>query len=107
MRRRPPPSGYRSAPSAPGLLGRGANSPAQSPTPTSLSRPSSAPNRPMPERNTQMDPLLALRDVGIVAPQPDDAGDRLIRTALDREIARGSRSASGDAGKARRRARRV
>ena len=43
-----------------------------------------------------MDPLLALRDVGIVAPQPDDAGDRLIRTALDREIARVSRSAPGD-----------
>jgi hypothetical protein len=54
-----------------------------------------------------MDPLLALRDVGIVAPQPDDAGDRLIRAALDREIARGSRSAPGDARKARRRARRV
>ena len=54
-----------------------------------------------------MDPLLALRDVGIVAPQPDDAGDRLIRTALDREIARVSRSAPGDVRKARRRARRV
>lgn len=50
-----------------------------------------------------MDPLLALRDVGIVAPQPDDAGDRLIRTALDREFARASRSARGEAGKARRR----
>jgi hypothetical protein len=49
-----------------------------------------------------MDPLLALRDVGIVAPQPDDAGDRLIRTALDREIAGGSRSAPGDVRKARR-----
>ena len=61
----------------------------------------------MPERNTQMDPLLALRDVGIVAPQPDDAGDRLIRTALDREIARGSRSARGEPAKRRRRARRV
>jgi hypothetical protein len=54
-----------------------------------------------------MDLLLALRDVGIVAPQPDDAGDRLIRTALDREIARVSRSAPGDVRKARRRARRV
>jgi hypothetical protein len=57
-----------------------------------------------------MDPLLALRDVGIVAPQPDDAGDRLIRTALDREIARVSRSAPGDVRttrRARRRARRV
>jgi hypothetical protein len=54
-----------------------------------------------------MDPLLALRDVGIVAPEPDDAGDRLIRTALDREIARVSRSAPGDVRKARRRARRV
>jgi hypothetical protein len=54
-----------------------------------------------------MDPLLALRDVGIVAPEPDDAGDRLIRTALDREIARGSRSAPGDVRKARRRARRA
>jgi len=53
-----------------------------------------------------MDPLLALRDVGIVAPQPDDAGDRLIRTALDREIARASRSAPGDVRKGRRRARR-
>ena len=55
-----------------------------------------------------MDPLLALRDVGIVAPQPDDAGDRLIRTALDREIARVSRSAPGDVRTSRaRRARRV
>jgi hypothetical protein len=54
-----------------------------------------------------MDPLLALRDVGIVAPEPDDAGDRLIRTALDREIARGSRSAPGDVRKARRHARRA
>ena len=54
-----------------------------------------------------MDPLLALRDVGIVAPEPDDAGDRLIRTALDREIARLSRSAPGDVRKAPRRARRV
>jgi hypothetical protein len=54
-----------------------------------------------------MDPLLALRDLGIVAPQPDDAGDRLIRTALDREIARVSRSAPGDVRKARRRARRA
>ena len=57
-----------------------------------------------------MDPLLALRDVGIVAPQPDDAGDRLIRTALDREIARVSRSAPGDVRTtrgARRRARRA
>jgi hypothetical protein len=54
-----------------------------------------------------MDPLLALRDVGIVAPEPDDAGDRLIRTALDREIARVSRSAPGDVRRARRRARRV
>jgi hypothetical protein len=54
-----------------------------------------------------MDLLLALRDVGIVAPQPDDAGDRLIRTALDREIARGSRSGPGDVRKARRRARRA
>ncbi len=50
-----------------------------------------------------MDPLLALRDVGIVAPQPDDTGDRLIRTALDREIARASRSARGEARKTRRR----
>jgi hypothetical protein len=49
-----------------------------------------------------MDPLLRLRDVGIVAPQPDDAGDRLIRTALDREIARVSRSVPGDVRKARR-----
>jgi hypothetical protein len=54
-----------------------------------------------------MDLLLALRDVGIVAPQHDDAGDRLIRAALDREIARVSRSAPGDVRKARRRARRV
>jgi hypothetical protein len=54
-----------------------------------------------------MDPLLGLRDVGIVAPQPDDAGDRLIRSALDREIARVSRSAPRDVLKARRRARRV
>ena len=57
-----------------------------------------------------MDPLLALRDVGIVAPQPDDAGDRRIRTALDREIVRVSRSAPGDVRttrRARRRARRV
>ena len=54
-----------------------------------------------------MDPLLALRDVGIVAPQPDDAGDRLIRTALDREIARASRSAPGDVRTTRRARRRV
>ena len=54
-----------------------------------------------------MDPLLALRDVGIDAPQSDDAGDRLIRAALDREIARVPRSAPGEARKARRRARHV
>jgi outer membrane lipoprotein-sorting protein len=54
-----------------------------------------------------MDLLLALRDVGIVAPQPDDAGDRLIRTALDREIARVSRSAPGDVRTTRRARRRV
>jgi hypothetical protein len=53
-----------------------------------------------------MDPLLALRDVGIVAPQPDDAGDRLIRTALDREIVRASRSAPGDVRTTRRARRR-
>jgi outer membrane lipoprotein-sorting protein len=54
-----------------------------------------------------MDPLLGLRDVGIVAPQPDDAGDRLIRTALDRENARVSRSAPGDVRTTRRARRRV
>jgi hypothetical protein len=54
-----------------------------------------------------MDPLLALRDVGIVAPEPDDAGDRLIRTALDREIARELGSAPGDVRRARRHARRA
>jgi len=58
---------------------------------------------------TEMDLLVALRDVGVVSPQTGDAGDRLIRRALDRELERGSDRGGGTrrADRVRRRGRRV